>query len=251
MGAVITEELIKREEAVRRYIEEYAALFELDANLVRALLTQESRIQARATSPTGAYGFGQFTNIGAKQVQLVSKMTSKASDLANFSKKEAEDPDRGIKAVCAFLWWLFYVKYKNISDKKVQLEACLTFYNSGGRPAALVIKHGGHDKALPEIKALPARYRSQADRYAPEVSLWYVAWHDYFKKQVPETLETTEAVNKNPFDSFADRDLTLNAKYKALVEALQSLAEDNPNVDVMVDSHSGWTEVTVVLPGEY
>ena len=139
------QDMLDREEEIRHYIETYADLFDLDPNMIRAVIMQESFFVAEAVSPTGAYGYGQFTTIGAKQVQNISRMTEKAADLSEFTKHNADEPDAGIKAICATFWWLMYKKYRSVRDKKVQLEAALTFYNSGGIPAALVIKHGGHE----------------------------------------------------------------------------------------------------------
>ena len=84
--AKITGDLIEREKDVREYIETYADLFDLDPNLIRGLITQESRFIAEAVSPTGAYGYGQFTGIGARQVQNIADMTEKAADLSDFIK---------------------------------------------------------------------------------------------------------------------------------------------------------------------
>jgi hypothetical protein len=213
------------------------------------LITQESRFVAEAVSPTGAYGLGQFTNIGAKQVQNIAEMTDKAADLADFTKQDADDPDRGIKAICATLWWLFNKKYHRVTDKKVQLEAVLTFYNSGGRPAALVVQSGGHAQAVGAINALPKNLRSQAAKYAPEVAVWFVAWHEHFVKLAETTAPPPPAVVKvgNPFD---DSTRTIDIRYKALVEALLLLANEDENVDSIVNSRDGLTELTLIFPGE-
>ncbi len=241
----ISETSLKLEKAVSNFIEEYADLFSLDPNLVRALITQESRFVAEATSPTGAFGYGQFTGIGARQVQNIANMTSLAADLADFKKQDADDADQGIKAICATLWWLFNKKYSAVKDKKVQLEAVLTFYNSGGRPAALVIKHGGHDKAVRHIKALPRNIRSQSIKYAPEVAQWYIAWHELKKVKKEEPIKISD--NRNPFD---DQEQELKVKYRALVEALILLAREDEAVDVLVNSRDNLTEVTLIFPGE-
>ena len=247
--AKITGQLIEREKEVRKFIETYADLFDLDPNLIRGLITQESRFVSEAVSPTGAYGFGQFTGIGARQVQNISRMTEKAADLSDFVKRDADDPDRGIKAICATLWWLFNKKYVRVADKKVQLEAVLTFYNSGGRPAALVVKHGGHAEAVGAINALPKNMRSQAAKYAPEVAVWFVAWHEHFVK-LDETKAPTPVVTlpNNPFD---DSTQTLDIRYKALVEALLLFADGDENVDSIVNSRDGLTEFTLIFPGEF
>ncbi len=246
--AKITGSLIEREKEIREYIEKYAVLFDLDPNLIRGLITQESRFVGEAVSPTGAYGYGQFTGIGGRQVQNIAAMTEKAADLADFTKREADDPDRGIKAICATLWWLFNKKYSRVSDKKVQLEAVLTFYNSGGRPAALVVKYGGHSQAVEAINALPRNHRSQAVKYAPEVATWFVAWHEHFFK-LAETDTSTPVVTKvsNPFD---DNTRTLDIRYKALVQSLLLLANEDESVDGIVNSRDGLTELTLIFPGE-
>ncbi len=245
----IPSDVQEREAKVSHYIEEYAELASIDPNLVRALITQESRFIPDAVSPTNAYGFGQFTSIGARQVVEVATIHKRElfGDLSDFQKKEASDPDRGIKAVCAFLWWLFYVKYRRIEDKALKLEAALTFYNAGGRAASLVIKHGGFSKAVPFIKQLPGRYRSQADRYAGEVSLWYVAWHELM-----EAREEAEAVPlRNPFDPRTDSQFRLDPRYRALVEALKIAGENDPRIDVLIESRDGLTEIMLILPGDY
>lgn len=246
--AKITAELEEREKEVRPFIEQYADLFDLDPNLIRGLITQESRFVAEATSPTGCYGYGQFSHIGAKQVQNIAEMTEKAADLADFTKQDADDPDRGIKAICATLWWLFNKKYARVQDKKIQLEAVLTFYNAGGRPAALVVKHGGHAEAVPHINNLPKNLRSQAPKYAPEVAVWFVAWHEHFVK-LAETTAPAPIVPKptNPFD---ESTRTLDVRYRALVQALLLLANEDESVDSIVNSRDGLTELTLIFPGE-
>lgn len=244
--AKITAELESREKEIRLFIEQYADLFDLDPNLVRGLITQESRFVAEATSPTGCYGYGQFSHIGARQVQNIAALTEKAADLADFKKSEADDPDKGVKAICATLWWLFNKKYHRVVDKKVQLEAVLTFYNSGGRPAALVIKHGGHAEAVAAIKALPKNFQSQAAVYAPEVAEWFIAWHEHFVKLV-ETTVPEPPVNRtsNPFDG-----RVMDVRYKALIEALLLLGKQDPNIDGLINLRDGLTELTLIFPGE-
>ncbi len=246
--AKITAALEEREKEIREYIEEYADLFDLDPNLIRGLITQESRFVAEAVSPTGAYGYGQFTGIGARQVKNIAAMTDKAADLVNFTKQDADDPDKGVKAICATLWWLFNKKYSRVTDKKIQLEAVLTFYNSGGRPAALVIKYGGHAEAVAAINSLPRNMRSQAAKYAPEVVVWFVAWHEHMVK-LAQTVAPAPVVIKpdNPFDNDS---ITLDVRYKALVEALLLLANGDENVDSVVNSRDGFTELTLIFPGE-
>jgi len=251
----ITKELLEKEAVVHNDVEEYAELFDLDPDLVRALITQESRFIGEAVSPTRAFGFGQFTSIGAKQVQLIAAMTPKAADLANFQKSEASDPDRGIKGVCAFLWWLIYRKYGQITDKKLQLEMALTFYNAGGRPAAIVLKHGSHAAAVPELKALPKETRSQSDKYAAEVSVWYVAWHEYTKQKKAEKVAAEEVSSSttitpvsNPFDS---EERGIDPRLRALVEALRWMGEKDAAVECSVSSRDGFTEVVLILPGEF
>jgi len=244
----ITDILEEREKEIRPFIEQYADLFDLDPNLIRGLITQESRFVAEATSPTGAYGYGQFTGIGARQVQNIAHMTDKAVDLAAFTKQTADDPDLGVKAICATLWWLFNKKYPNVTDKQVQLEAVLTFYNAGGRPAALVIKHGGHVNAVPFIEQLPRNLQSNSIKYAPEVAAWFVAWHEHEagKAEVEERSSESPATT-NPFD---DAVPALAAGYKSLVETLRLLAEVDDAVDIVVNSRDGLTELTLIFSGE-
>ena len=236
---VLSNNLLEREKSLSGTIKKYAELFEIDPNVVRALMTQESAFVAEATSPTGAYGYGQFTGIGARQVyQNISQMDERAADLTSFRKNRASEPDIGIKAICATLWWLYHVKYKNVEDSVVKLEAVLTFYNSGGRPAALVVRHGGHAKALPFIQQLPRNVRSQSEKYAPQVAAWYLKWHDRYKVIVPTAPPVSDA-------------LEIDVKYVALVEALKLLGSADERVDVLIDSRDGLTEVTIILPGEY
>ena len=246
--AKITAELEEREKEVRHFIEQYADLFDLDPNLIRGLITQESRFVAEAVSPTGCYGYGQFSHIGARQVQNIAEMTEKAADLGDFTKRDADDPDRGIKAICATLWWLFNKKYVRVQDKKIQLEAVLTFYNSGGRPAALVIKHGGHAEALPYLKELPKNIRSQSLRYAPETAVWFITWHEHMVKVAETVAPAPEVVRpQNPFD---ESTRTLDIRYRALVEALLLLANEDQDVDSVINSRDGLTELTLIFPGE-
>jgi hypothetical protein len=244
----ITATLEEREKELRPFIKQYADLFDIDPNLIRGLITQESRFVSEATSPTGAYGYGQFTGIGARQVQNIAHMTDKAVDLATFTKQNADEPDLGVKAVCATLWWLFNKKYPNVTDKQVQLEAVLTFYNSGGRPAALVIKHGGHVEAVPFIEQLPRNIQSNSIKYAPEVAAWFVAWHEHEaeKVEIPES-PSTPPVTTNPFD---DAVSAVDVRYKALIEALMALAVSDEAVDSVVTSRDGLTELTLIFPGE-
>jgi len=247
--AKITAELEEREKELRPFIEQYADLFDLDPNLVRGLITQESRFVAEATSPTGCYGYGQFSHIGARQVQNISAMTEKAGDLADFTKQEADDPDRGIKAICATLWWLFNKKYARVGDKKIQLEAVLTFYNAGGRPAAVVIKHGGHAEAVSYLKEIPKNIRSQSVKYAPEVAVWFIAWHEHMVKTTAAAAPAPVVKRAdNPFD---DATRTLDVRYKALVQALLLLANEDEDVDSVVNSRDGLTELTLIFPGEF
>ncbi len=250
MSVKIARDCREREEEVREFVEEHADTFDLDPNLVRALITQESRFKAEAVSPTGAYGLGQFTGIGARQVQNIADMSDcpDSMELENFTKQEASDPDVGIKAICATLWWLFNKKYGKVTDKKVQLEAVLTFYNSGGRPAALVVKHGGHAEALPFIKEMPSRYKSQSEKYAPEVAMWYIAWHELLKPQT--TPIKTELPVSDPFER-KEGHKSLDVRYRALVESLRLLGAGDDDVDVMIDVRDGITEVTLIVPGEF
>jgi len=244
--AKITNELLRREKEVRVYIEQHARLFDLDPNLIRGLITQESRFIAEATSPTGAYGYGQFTSIGARQVQNIARMTEKALNLVNYVKADADDPDQGIKAICATLWWLFNVKYKNVEDRKVQLEAVLTFYNAGGRPASLVVSYGGHQNAIPFIKELPKNYQSQSLKYAPEVAAWFVSWHEHAQREKESSPDKTITVN--PFDDAAAG--AMDVRYRALIKTLMLMAEKDETVDCLIDGRDGLTEVTLIFPGE-
>ena len=250
MTVKIARDCQERELEVRNFVEEHANTFDIDPNLVRALITQESRFKAEAVSPTGAYGLGQFTGIGARQVQNIADMSDCPDplELDTFTKQDASHPDVGIKAICATLWWLFNKKYGRVEDKKVQLEACLTFYNSGGRPAALVVKYGGHDKALPHIQAMPSRYKSQSEKYAPEVALWYIAWHELLKPQTTP-IQTELPVSRDPF--VREEHTSLDVRYRALIESLRLLGAEDDDVDVMIDVRDGTTEITLIFPGEF
>jgi hypothetical protein len=244
---VLSNDIIEREKPLSETIEKYAKLFEIDPNVVRGLITQESAFLAEATSPTGAFGYGQFTGIGARQVyQNISKMTERAADLADFRKSRASEEDIGIKAICATLWWLYHVKYKNVGDPVVKLEAVLTFYNSGGKPAALVVRHGGHAKALPFIQQLPRNVKSQSEKYAPHVAAWYLKWHERYKEEV--TSPAPVPVTTRPV---AGRQPGLDVRYAALVEALKLVGSEDEMVDVLIDSRDDLTEITLILPGEY
>jgi hypothetical protein len=251
MSVRISNAVREREKGVRVYIEEHSRTFSLDPNLIRALITQESRFIAEATSPTGAYGYGQFTGIGSRQVKNIAAMPDcpDPTDLESFTKNMASNPDVGIKAVCATLWWLFNKKYRQVEDKKVQLEAVLTFYNAGGKPAHLVVKHGGHAQAIPHIRALDPKYHSQSLKYAPEVAQWYVAWHELLRPEtvVKEEPERISVADDNPFDGKRK----LDAGYQVLVTSLELLGKKDSNVDVMLDVREGLTEVTLVFPGEF
>lgn len=242
----ITTSVKELEKEINIFIEEYSNIFTIDSDLVRAIITQESRFIAEATSPTGAFGYGQFTGIAAKQVQNISKITVLAADLKDFTKQDANKPDEGIKAICATLWWLFNKKYNTINDKKIQLETVLTFYNAGGIPAALVIKHGGHDKAIEELKTLPKNIRSQSVEYAPQVAQWYIAWHELRKEQKETPIILSDS--KNPFDT---KEQNLDIRYKALIETLRLLPGQDKSVDVYVNSRDNLTEVTLIFTGEF
>lgn len=248
MSASISEDVQERELKIRNHIERHASMFGLDPNLVRALITQESRFIAEAVSPTGAYGFGQFTGIGARQVKNIADMKDcpDSEGLHTFTKGEASNPDLGIKAVCATLWWLYNKKYSSVSDKKVQLEAVLTFYNSGGKAAYLVVLHKGHDKAIQSIKELPGKYQSQAARYAPEVAQWYIAWHDLLEMKVKVN---DKYITIDPFQK--SKDSGMDIRFQALLETLRVLGDQDDEVDVMISSREGFTEVTLIIPGEY
>jgi hypothetical protein len=238
--------VIQREKEVRPYILKYAKIFDIDPNIVRALITQESRFISDAESPTGAFGYGQFTRIGAKQVQNIARMSGMPSSvgLHDFSKADANKPDIGIKAIFATLWWLFNIKYNDVLDKKVQLEAVLTFYNAGGRPAFLVVKHGGHDKALPEIRKLPANYRSQADHYAPQVAGWFIKWHEVLGNETPVEEETL------PITIGRDSE-NLIIDYPTLINTIKLLVSQDEDADFSVSSREGKTEISIIIPGEY
>ena len=247
--AVITEAMRQKEKVTRPFVNKYSALMDLDPDVIRAIISNESHFVATATSPTGAYGYGQFTSIAVKQVQNIARMNPAVADLVNFSKAEASDPDRGIKAICATLWWLFHVKYASVSDKKTRLEAVLTFYNAGGKAAALVVKYGGHTQALPYIKTqLSPTERSQADVYVPRVIVWFIQWHEFFKSSDPlDSGITTPESTPDPVTSPSE----LPEKYKPLLEALQLLHNDTDGVSITTTSREGMTEINILIPGEY
>jgi hypothetical protein len=202
---------------------------------------------AEATSPTGAYGYGQFTGIGAKQVYRdIAQMKEEAADLASFTKSQANDPDVGIKAICAYLWWLYHVKYASVKDKAVRLEASLTFYNAGGVPAALIVRHGGHKKALPFIEQLPRNVKGQSEKYASQVAVWFLKWHEHYKKEEAEVDSPLPIEGPSPTSDAEE----LSAKHGALVAILKWVGSTDEGVDVFVNSRDGLTEVTIILPGE-
>ena len=244
----ITRVLQEREREAHPFIEKHSESFGIDPNLVRGLITQESAFVAEAVSATNAYGYGQFTGIGARQVQEVANMIDcpDPEGLYTFTKQDADDPDLGIKGVCAFLWWLFEKKYKTVTDRKVQLETALTFYNSGGRPAALVVRYGGHAQAVPALQQLPRNIRSNSVTYAPQVAAWYVKWYEFMKAQ-EVVVPSVPDPGVNPFD---EQVAGIDKKYRALVEALKLLDNEDDRVDCLINSRDGFTEVTLIFPGE-
>ncbi len=247
MSVIISKEVRAREKEIRMYIEQHSESFDLDPNLIRAIITQESRFIADAVSPTGAFGLGQMTGIGARQVKLIAAMSDCPDplELDEFTKRDADDPNLGVKAVCATIWWLSEKKYRRVENKKIKLEAILTFYNSGGKAAHLVIKYGGHASAVDAIKALPGRYRSQAVRYAPEVVQWYVAWHELLKEEAA-VVETNAVMQPAiPFE------YQLDPTHQALIATLQLLGQRDMDIEVTLNVQENLTEVTLIFPGEF
>ena len=240
---VISDAVQEREKRIRPFIEKHAKTFGLDPNLVRAVITQESRFEAESTSPTGCFGYGQFSRIGAAQVQQIAQMHDVPNNegLEDFTKPQASDPDLGVKAICATLWWLLNKKYKHIIDEILKLEAALTFYNAGGNAAGIVVQHGGHSKAVEAFKALPSNQRSQSVKYAPEVASWFIQWHELM----------TEAPALVPVSEAPVARKGTGIEFKAFVEALKLLGQMDPAVDVIVTSRDGFTEVSILLPGEF
>jgi hypothetical protein len=175
-------------------------------------------------------------------------MADEAADLSGFTKWDADNPDAGIKAICATLWWLFNKKYPGVEDKKIQLEAALTFYNAGGRPAALVVKYGGHNKALPYLKQLPSNVRGDSLKYAPAVAIWFIKWYEHMRVEAAEAVAVVPTETVNPFDEAV---VKMDPKYRALVEALLLLDKVDDAVDSMVSVRDGLTEVSLIFPGEY
>lgn len=141
--------------------------------LVTALIDQESRFDPQAVSHTGAAGLAQFTGVGRKDVRRLMTLRewdtrfrgddrALAARLANFNRPDAFDPPVAIEAAALYLASL-------LSAYNGHVEAALTAYNAGGKPARIVLKAGSHQAALPQLLALPARVRSQSPEYAPEV----------------------------------------------------------------------------------
>ncbi len=238
--AAIRADVVEREKEVRPYLEKWCRIFGINPNVVRGLITQESLFDSDARSPTGAFGYGQFTRIAAKQVNNIANMPGcpDAGGLNAFEKTQASDPNIGIKAICATLWWLMNVKYKSVADNKtLQLEACLTFYNAGGIPAYLVIKHGGHAAALEAIKALPASKRSQADHYSPRVSAWIIKWSELMK---------TSAPTPTPIEEVSE---TVSLGHKIFMDLILAVAKNDDSIEVEIEEGGGFTELSLVFPG--
>jgi hypothetical protein len=102
---------------------------------------------------------------------------------------------------------------------------------------------------LEAIKALPKRWQSQAPKYAPEVAIWFVAWHDYMdehQKEAPAP-EPQPSPGINPFDPSGEG---MDPRFRALIEALVVLGEEAGDVDVVLNSRDGLTELTLLFPGE-
>ena len=237
--AALRSDVIAREKEVRPHLEKWCRIFGINPNVVRGLITQESLFDSDARSPTGAFGYGQFTRIAARQVNNISKMPGcpDKAGLGSFVKTQASEPDIGIKAICATLWWLMNVKYKSVSDKPLQLEATLTFYNAGGIPAHLVIKHGGHKAALEAINALPANRRSQADHYSPRVSAWIIKWSEFMK---------TEDAMPTPVEDIPEK---MGLGHKIFMDMVLAVANNDDSIEVQVEESEGFTEVSLIFPG--
>ncbi len=237
--AVIRSDVIAREREVRPHLEKWCRVFGINPNVVRGLITQESLFDSDARSPTGAFGYGQFTRIAAKQVNNISEMPAcpDKAGLGSFVKTQASEPDIGIKAICATLWWLMNVKYKSIANKTLQLETVLTFYNAGGIPAYLVMKHEGHAEALDAIKALPARKRSQADHYSPRVSAWIIKWSEFMK---------TEEETPTPVEDIPEK---MGLGHKIFMDMVLAVANNDDSIEVQIEDSEGFTELSLIFPG--
>ncbi|MCI0528051.1 MAG: hypothetical protein L0Y56_11500, partial [Nitrospira sp.] len=82
---------------------------------------------------------------------------------------------------------------------------------------------------------------------APEVSLWFLAWHDLMTATAaPVPIEVPAPTN--PFEAKVPAG---ENRYKALVEALKVMGDTAEGVDVLIHSRDGLTELTLILPGEY
>jgi len=130
-------------------------------------------VDGRKRSPTGALGIAQFTGVGAGEVRRLMELRdwrARFDDapqlqerLLNFQKdRDAITPAVAIPAAALFL--AFWAR-----QYRGNLDAALTQYNAGTRAAQLVAARGSHAAALPELRALPANQRSQADVYVPWV----------------------------------------------------------------------------------
>lgn len=136
------------------------------------LLDQESRFDPAARSPTGAAGIAQFTNIGRAEVRrlmAISKYGSRFAGstaigdrLRSFDRDGAFDATTAIEAGALYLASL-------LGTYGGHVEAALTAYNAGGRPARIVQQAGTHAAALPVLLLLPDNQRSQSPEYAPGV----------------------------------------------------------------------------------
>jgi soluble lytic murein transglycosylase len=163
-------------EIYKKVLKRVVKRWNLDPYLLMGLIQTESRFDAGATSRTGAAGLGQFTTIGCKEIQRLSKIGRYASAFKNepkilaglksFDKKTAYKPELNLEAAGMYLAHLLRAYKQNV-------EAALTHYNAGGKMARLVVKHG-----FKKAKEKGILGFSQAKTYAPHV----LEWRTKFKK---------------------------------------------------------------------
>lgn len=166
----------------KKSLKKAAKRWSLNIHLLMGLIQTESRFDAGATSRTGAAGLGQFTGIGCKEVQRLSKLggykkkyqgeAKLLAALQSFDKKKAYQPKVAIEAAALYLQHLLKA-YKN------DAEAALTHYNAGGKMARLVQKHG-----FKKAKAKGLLTFSQAKSYAPHVLSWAKKFKDGWRPKV-------------------------------------------------------------------
>jgi len=114
----VTEGLTEREQAAEAWIQEAAAMNNIDPNLLRALIKQESSFNPNAVSPVGAIGYAQLMPETAKELKV-----------------KIEDPRDNIMGGAKYL--------RQMLDKFDQNEIlALAGYNAGPDRARKALREG-------------------------------------------------------------------------------------------------------------